>query len=226
MWDDQTNQDPAVYFHEKSGSHSLGQLWAINEANGTDSTVETGWIEAPLTPYPDVAPHLFVAMSDCGVYPGAGGYVGIPGSTVPWVQTSTTVYPNMILTHDDRVHEYAVMRDASNNWHVWYDGQWAGYIKHEAWTCRFPKNVNLIQFGGEVATPESEYETCDDMGNGTSGPSAADHEYTYWINEFYAEPGNFSPSKTIQSDPQYVQGYFHGESGLLWGFRYGGTGWC
>ncbi len=156
----------------------------MNEANGNRSTVETGWIEAPLTPYNDVSPHLFMAMSDCGVYKN-GGYVGISG--IPWVQTSSSVYPNQVVTHDDRVHEYAVWRDSSNNWHFYYDGQWVGYIPHSAWTCRFPKNVNLLNFGGEVATPE--YETCTDMGNGTSGPNAADHEYTFWINEYFAEPG-------------------------------------
>src|ERR1700722_286266 len=88
VWHEQPKQDPAVYSHEKPGSHSLSQLWAVEEPNGEsnkDSTVEEGWTEAPLSPYNDVSPHLFVAISDCGVYPGSGGYVGIPGSTVPWV---------------------------------------------------------------------------------------------------------------------------------------------
>jgi hypothetical protein len=221
VWDDQTNQDPNVYFHERPNSHSLGQLWAENEANGNVSTVETGWTEAPLTPYNDVSPHLFMAVSDCGVY-NDGGYVGI--ASIPWVQTSSTVYPNMVVTHDDRVHEYGVWRDSSDNWHFYYDGQWVGYVPHSAWSCRFPLNVNLIAFGGEVATPE--YETCTDMGNGTSGSNAAYHEYTYWVNNNYGEPGNFIENHVLQSDPQYVQNQWMGGDGYVWGFRYGGTGWC
>jgi hypothetical protein len=223
LWDYQTNQDPNVFFHNESGSHSLGQLWAVNNENGNDSTIEEGWTEAPLSPYNDVSPHLFMARADCGVYSGTG-YVGIPGSTIPWVQTSSTVYPNMVVTHDDYTHTYGIWRDSSNNWHFYYDGQWVGYIPSSGWSCRFPSNVNDIQFGGEVATPE--YETCTDMGNGTFGPNAADHEYTYWVNNNYGEPGNFIENHVIQSDPQYAQGYWQGGNGFVWGFRYGGGGWC
>jgi hypothetical protein len=223
VWDYQTNQDPNVFFHNQPGSHSLSQLWAINSEDGNDSTVEEGWTEAPLTPYNDVSPHLFVARADCGVY-SDGGYVGISGSTIPWVQTSSTVYPNMVVTHDDYTHSYAVWRDSSNNWHFYYDGEWFGYIPSYAWSCRFPTNVNDVQFGGEVATPE--YETCTDMGNGTSGPNAADHEYTYWVNNSNGEPGNFIDNHVIQSDPEYIQGEWQGGDGFVWGFRYGGTGWC
>lgn len=75
-----------------------------------------------------------------------------------------------------------------------------------------------------MATPE--FSTCTDMGNGASGANAAYHEYTYWINNNYAEPGDFREGHVVDTDPQYVIASWLGGSGFIWGFRYGGRGWC
>jgi hypothetical protein len=158
-------------------------------------------------------------MSDCNVYP-EGGYVGL--SSIPWVQTSTTVFPNMIITHDDRVHLYAIELQ-NNNWWFYYDGQWVGYIPHSAWTCVFP-HPNDVQFGGEVETPE--LTTCTDMGNGLLGTQAnsATIAYTYWVNEYWARPAELEYA--IITDPgQYNAGQWV-PSKNAYSFHYGGPGWC
>jgi hypothetical protein len=95
---------------------------------------------------------------------GSGAYVG---AGAPWVQYSTTVYPNMIITHDGRVHSYAAYL-YGGNWWFYYDGQWVGYIPGTSW--RYPPAINLVEFGGEVAT--NEYATCTDKGNGLFGTQA------------------------------------------------------
>jgi hypothetical protein len=216
VWDEQTNQQPYI---RASGSHSLGQLWADDEyASGQYSTVEEGWTEAP-GQYPDVQPHLFVAMSDCNYY-REGGYIGLSG--IPWVQNSSTAYPNMVVTHDDHEHFY-VAKLQGNNWWFYYDGQWLGYIPHSAWTCHFP-SPNVINWGGEVETPEEI--TCTDMGNGLAGTqqNSATVGYTYWVNNLYAQPGYFEAAY-FSDIAQYNAGLWY-PSKEPYSLHYGGPGWC
>jgi hypothetical protein len=213
----QTNQQPNVYV---TGSHSIGQLWDADyrTPNGEPSTAETGWIEAP-GQYPDVDTHLFAAMSDCGVYPGGGGYVGLNG--ISWVQESSTVVPNMGVGVNS-VHVYAVEVYDSNMWFD-YDGNWYGYIPEGAWGCHFPLGQE-IQFGGEVATPE--LDTCTDMGNGLLGTqtnSATVVESSY-SNSGYS--GRTTLTTGFMSDPaEYNLGQWVPSKGA-YSFHYGGPGWC
>jgi hypothetical protein len=214
VWDEQTNEQPYI---AASYSHSLGQLWAIDTSGG-QSTVELGWTEAP-GQYPDVEVHLFVAMEDGGEY-REGGYIGL--SSIPWVQTSSTAFPNMIISHTDHIHFYAI-KESGGNWWIWYEGQYLGYIPHTAWVHHFPK-PHLLEWGGEVATPE-EY-TCTDMGNGHYGNESvsAAVTYTFWVNSFYAEP---SELEGFASDfSQYNPQQWYPTKGLPYEFHYGGPGWC
>ncbi|HWF51693.1 MAG TPA: hypothetical protein VG294_13730 [Solirubrobacteraceae bacterium] len=218
----QTNQQPNVF---TAGSHSVGQLWDADYAtpNGLPSTAETGWTEAP-GQYPDVQTHLFAAMSDCGVYPGNGGYVGING--ISWVQVSPSVYPNMVITHDDTTHVYAVEAYQGSMWFD-YDGSWYGYIPGGAWGCHFPFG-DLIQFGGEVATPE--YQTCTDMGNGLFGTQAnsatvTDSNY-YSVSPYHQGPTSIQAGY-MSDQPQYNVGQWAPTPGQqVDAFHYGGPGWC
>lgn len=236
FWVTQTNQQPNVW---TAGSHSLGQLWAIDTTGG-QSTIEEGWTEAP-GQYPDVLPHLFVAMSDAGVYPCAvaanysqcaSGYIGLGSCTngagqpvpcIPWVQVSTRRYPNMVVTHDDTTHSYAVDEGGGHiDWWIWYDGEWIGYIPNSAWTRHYPV-VNLIEAGGEVATPLSEYSTCTDMGNGLYGtqPNSA----TVTSTQYSTSNAWHTPSLSGYSSDsaQYNDGYLAPGGST---FHYGGPGWC
>ncbi|HEX4438147.1 MAG TPA: neprosin family prolyl endopeptidase [Solirubrobacteraceae bacterium] len=212
---EQTNQQPNVWV---AGSHSLGQLWAIDETGS--STIETGWTEAP-GQYSDVEPHLFVAREDGGSYAPESGYIG--GAGIPWVQVSETKFPNMVVTHDDRVHSYAV-EERSGNWWVWYDGAWIGYIPHSAWPRHFPA-VNLIEDGGEVATPEQT--TCTDMGNSLFGTQANSATVTYgwWLTTSYGKAVHFEGHKTAD-ETQYNVGQWLPNHNEPFGFHYGGPGWC
>ncbi len=214
----QTNQQPSVW---TAGSHSIGQLWDVDYGtpNGQPSTAETGWIEAP-GQYPDVQTHLFAAMSDCGVYPGGGGYVGLNG--ISWVQVSPSVYPNMVITHDDTSHVYAVEAYRGNMWFD-YDGNWYGYIPGGAWGCHFPLGTS-VEFGGEVETPE--YSTCTDMGNSLFGTQTNSATV---VNSSYTSPcysGLTTLSSAYMSDPsQYNDGQWYPNPGA-YSFHYGGPGWC
>jgi hypothetical protein len=213
MYEEQTNQQPNVW---TAGSHSLGQLWAIDMKG--KSTVEEGWTEAP-GQYPDVEPHLFVARKDAGEYTNTG-YAGAGG--VSWIQVSESEYPNMVVTHDDRVHSYAV-EERGGNWWVWYDGAWIGYLPHSAWVKHFP-SVSEIRAGGEVETPEES--TCTDMGNGLYGTQAnsATVVFTWWENASVAEDASFEGFAT--ADPVYNIGQWLPSHTEPYGFHYGGPGWC
>jgi len=220
IWDEQENEQPYV---AAAYSHSLSQLWGADEySRGNYSTIEMGWTEAP-GQYPDVETHLFVAMSDCDAYEGnPPGYVG--NGTIPWVQVSSTAYPNMDISHSGK-HFYEV-KLKEGNWWANYDGNWLGYIPHSAWSCVFPR-PNYLEWGGEVATPEEV--TCTDMGNGHTGTesSAAKVFYTYWVNEHFGKPGFFSGAY-FSDISKYNAGSWYPslESGESDSFRYGGPGWC
>jgi hypothetical protein len=218
LYEEQTNQQPYVAV---SNSHSIGQMWLSDESDigpKGPSTIEMGWIEAP-GQYPDVETHLFLAMSDLGNYK-EGGYIGL--STIPWVQVSGSVYPNMIITHDDRVHGYAI-EERSGNWWYYYDGTWIGYVPHSAWKKHFP-NVNEIEVGGEVFTPE--FSTCTDMGNGLYGTQAnsAGVVFTWWLNHSLGKIAEFSEAN-MTDVKQYTDGQWSPATNAD-SFHYGGPGWC
>jgi hypothetical protein len=213
----QTNQQPNVYV---TGSHSIGQLWDedYRPPNGEPSTAETGWIEAP-GQYPDVDTHLFAAMSDCGVYPGGGGYVGLDG--ISWVQESGTVVPNMGVAVNS-VHTYAVEVYDSNMWFD-YDGNWYGYIPEGAWGCHFPLGQE-IKFGSEVETPE--LKTCTDMGNGLFGTQA---ESATVVESSYSNSEHSGRTKLTNGFMSDSEQYNLGQwipSKYAYSFHYGGPGWC
>ena len=221
VWVTQTNEQPYIDYQESLNyAHSIGQLWAIGwGANGNCwSTAETGWSESAGN-YGDVYPHLFVYAYDCGVR------IGEAGKALPWVQSSNAVYPRAAITHNDTFHTYGARMDG-NNWWIYYDGQWVGYIPHSAWKQYFPSFVRELEAGGEVETPN--YYTCTDMGYASlygTHPWAADfsdvwYEFNYnqsaasaWMLKSETDPGAYNTGN-------WAAGYPGSE------FRYGGPGWC
>jgi hypothetical protein len=218
LWVVQTNEQPYIPYSESlAGGHSLGQLWAIRETqSGCWSTAETGWIETAT--YGDVSPHLFVAAFDCGAF------LGYANKGLPWVQSSGVVFPGSVLTHNDTFHVYGARMDG-NNWWIYYDGQWVGYIPHSAWSSLFPAVLTEIQAGGEVATPA--FSTCADMGYAGlfgSNPGAAMFS-DVWYEYNYNTQTSSAYMKKWASDSRYSTG--HWDAGYPGSeFRYGGPGWC
>lgn len=222
LWITQTNEQPYIDYQESLNyAHSLAQLWAIGWP-GTDpncwSTAETGWSESAGV-YGDVEPHLFVYAYDCGVR------IGEAGGALPWVQASNVVYPRAVVSHNDRFHDYGARLDG-NNWWIYYDGEWVGYIPNGAWHQYFPWVVKEVETGGEVETPN--YSTCTDMGYGGlfgTHPWAAmflnvNYEYNYntqwahpYLTKYESDPSNYDTGNWGPSYPGYE-------------FRYGGPGWC
>lgn len=218
FWALQSNEQPYIdYTHGATAAHSLGQLWAI-ERHGESclSDVEIGWTVSSAQ-YNDDQPHLFMYAWDCSV---GLGYVG--QSSVPWVQYSSVIAPNSVVSHNDGWHLYGV-RLYNGNWWFYYDGQWVGYIPSSAWTRFFPSTVTEGAAGGEVARPE--YATCTDMG---SGGRAGANRYAAMFNEVRYEYGGTKASARLNSyysDAQYTTGnWYQGQPGPQ--FRYGGPGWC
>jgi hypothetical protein len=219
LWAIQTNEQPYIPYNESTaGAHSLAQLWAVRETqSGCWSTAETGWRETAT--YGDVYPHLFVAAFDCGVFRGYAG------KGLPWVQSSGVVFPGSVLSHNDAFHVYGARMDG-NNWWIYYDGQWVGYIPHSVWTSLFPSVLTETEVGGEVATPS--YATCADMGYaglfGTNGGAAMFSDV--WYEYDYNTKASSSYMAKWASDPSYyVTG--HWDAGYPGSeFRYGGPGWC
>ena len=155
----QTNEQPYIPTGESElKSHSSAQLWAIKRtAKGCFSTAETGWSES-IGQFKDVSPHLFVFSIDCG---DAGVYSSNEFGGYYWVQSSAVTFPNQALTHNDAFHVYGA-RMTGNNWWIYYDGQWVGYIPHSRWTYLYPNVITEAQAGGEVVTVNEL--TCADMG--------------------------------------------------------------
>lgn len=218
FWVQQSNEQPYVdYTQGVTGAHSLGQLWAIDRhGESCMSDVEIGWTVSK-GQYGDVEPHLFIFAWDCGV---GLGYVG--QQSVPWVQYSSVIAPNSVVSHDDTWHTYGVDL-YEGNWWFYYDGQWVGYIPSSAWTRFFPSMVEEGEAGGEVSGPE--YATCTGMGNegryGTSRDAAMFKKVWYDYGSRSASAGLNSYS----SDAQYTTGgWYPGQPGSQ--FRYGGPGSC
>ena len=218
----QTNEQPYIDPYENvMGAHSLGQLWAINEKNegsGCFSTAETGWSES-VGQFGDPEPHLFIYAFDCG----AG--LGYAGAGLPWVQSSPVVFPNAVVSHNDYFHVYGARMDG-NNWWIYYDGHWVGYIPHWAWSYHFPWVIKEAQAGGEVATPN--WYTCSDMGY--QGRFGGDPWAAMFNNVWYEYNNNTQQSAASlwswSSDPSiYATGnWYSGMPGRQ--FRYGGPGFC
>jgi hypothetical protein len=218
FWALQSNEQPYIdYTHGVTDAHSLGQLWAVQrQGESCMSGVETGWVVSRAQ-YNDDQPHLFMYAWDCSV---GLGYVG--QESVPWVQYSSTVTPNLIVSHDDAQHIYGV-RLHNANWWFYYDGQWVGYIPSSAWTRFFPSAITQGMAGGEVARPE--YATCTDMGNGSWGGTSRSAATFNKVQYEYG--GTNAPAKlsSYYSDAQYTTGnWYQGQPGPQ--FRYGGPGWC
>jgi hypothetical protein len=220
----QTNELPYIPTGESElGAHSSGQLWAINNGGGgCYSTAETGWSES-IGQFKDANPHLFVYAIDCGV---GIGYSSNEFGGVHWVQSSSVTFPNQVLTHNDAFHVYGA-RMTGNNWWIYYDGQWVGYIPHSAWTYRFPSVVNEGLAGGEVMT--GNYSTCADMGYaGLFGgnPGAAMFS-SVWYEYNYNTQSALTDLLSQSSDPSYyATGSWSSPPNHGYAFRYGGPGWC
>jgi hypothetical protein len=221
LWAEQTNEQPYIDYAESlNWAHSLGQIWALGWPADSNcwSTAETGWSESA-GQYGDVNPHLFVFAFDCGVG------IGEAGGSLPWVQNSLVVFPRAVVSHNDVFHTYGARLDG-NNWWIYYDGQWVGYIPHSAWKQYFPSVLKEIQTGGEVAT--QNYSTCTDMGYGGlygTHPWAAMFQHV-WYEYNWSQNAATAALNKYSSDPSYYNtGHWDlGYPGTL--FRYGGPGWC
>ena len=204
-----------------AGAHSLGQLWASNEIGGAgcNSTAEIGWSESA-GQFGDVNPHLFIFGFDCG---------GVARATPTWAaetgcRAARCVFPNSTLTHNDVFHVYGTHM-AGNNWWIYYDGQWVGYIPHERLDILFSLGAQADnQAGGEVATPN--YWTCTDMGY---GGLFGGHPWAAMFSERLVRVRTTTPRAgtrtctAASSDPSnYATGNWVGG----YQFRYGGPGWC
>lgn len=220
----QTNELPYIPTGESElGSHSSAQLWAIKNGSGNCySTAETGWSES-IGQFKDSNLHLFVFAVDCGA---SLGYSSNEFGGYHWVQSSPVAFPNMTLTHNDAFHVYGARMDG-NNWWIYYDGQWLGYIPHSAWTYQFPNLINEIQAGGEVMT--NSHSTCADMGYaGLFGgnPGAAMFS-SVWYEYNYNKASKPADLLSYSSDPSYyATGNWSSPPNHGYAFRYGGPGWC
>jgi hypothetical protein len=218
FWVLQQNAQPYIdYTHEAASSHSLGQLWAIDRHGPSCvSDVEIGWTVSK-EQYGDLQPHLFIYAWDCSV---GLGYVG--QSSIPWVQYSSKIAPNSVLSPDRALHVYGVNL-FRGNWWFYYDGEWIGYIPSSAWTHFFPSTIKEGEAGGEVTT--SKYRTCTAMGN--EGRYGTNRRAALIGHVWYAHHGTKTSAKLISynSDRKYTTGsWSHGQPGPR--FRYGGPGWC
>jgi hypothetical protein len=218
FWVQQSNEQPYIdYTQGLTDAHSLGQLWAVaRRGKSCLSDVEMGWTVSR-GQYGDDQPHLFIYAWDCGV---GLGYVG--QSEIPWVQYSSVVAPNSVVSHDDAWHTYGVQL-YGGNWWFYYDGQWVGYIPSSAWTRFFPSTITEGEAGGEVAVPE--YDTCAHMGN--EGRYGANRRAAMFKNVWYEYRRTRVAARLNSniSNAKYTTGrWYQGEPGSR--FRYGGPGWC
>jgi hypothetical protein len=219
----QTNEQPYIPTGESElNSHSSGQLWAMKLANGCYSTAETGWSES-IGQFGDYQPHLFVYVIDCSV---GVGYPSNQNGGWNWVQSSAVTFPNQVVTHNDAFHVYGA-RMTGNNWWIYYDGQWVGYIPHSTWSSMFPNVLNVLEAGGEVMTVNEQ--TCADMGYaGLFGgnPGAAMFSNVWYEYNYNTQCANAYLSSYSNDPSYYATGNWSSPPNHGYAFRYGGPGWC
>jgi hypothetical protein len=220
----QTNEQPYIPTGESElKAHSSAQLWAIKRSGGgCFSTAETGWSES-IGQFKDVSPHLFVYSTDCG---GEGIYSSNEFGGYNWVQSSGVTFPNQALTHNDAFHVYGA-RMTGNNWWIYYDGQWVGYIPHSRWVYQFPNVITEAQAGGEVMTVNNA--TCADMGYaGLFGgnPGAAMFSNVWYEYNYNTQSANAYLYSNSSDPSYYATGNWSSPPNHGYAFRYGGPGWC
>jgi Neprosin len=220
----QTNERPYIPESEsKLNAHSSAQIWAIKRGGaGCYSTAETGWSES-IGQFGDSKPHLFVYSIDCGV---GNAYSSNAFGGINWVQSSPVAFPNMALTNNDTFHVYGARMDG-NNWWIYYDGQWVGYIPHSSWSYMFPNVITEAQAGGELMTVN--HNTCADMGY--AGLYGGNPGAAMFANVWYEYNYNTQSTSTYltshSSDPSYyATGNWSSPPNHGYAFRYGGPGWC
>jgi hypothetical protein len=114
-----------------------------------------------------------------------------------------------------------------NNWWIYYDGQWVGYIPHSRWAYYFPNVINEAQAGGEVMTVN--YSTCADMGyNALFGgnPEAAMFSSVWYEYNYNTQSANTDLSSYSSDPSNYATGNWSSPPNHGYAFRYGGPGWC
>ena len=139
----QTNEQP--YIRPTESELEVAQLWrssgrSSEGGGGCFSTAETGWSES-IGQFGDANPHLFVYSVDCG---GDGLYssneyggIGLGAEQrrdLPELRRSRTT---------TSFHVYGARMDG-NNWWIYYDGQWVGYIPALALDVHVPERDHGI----------------------------------------------------------------------------------
>ena len=160
--------DPATSFSDMS----LSQLWVAGTGTVTQ-TAEVGYQVLPAK-YGDYLPHLFIYYTadsyqstgcynlDCPAFVKTSNILNIGG-----VVASSTVFGTQF------EGTVAFYRDpATGNWILYYVDSAGNYIQSGYYPAatygqgQLSQHANLIEFGGEIATPAPATITSTDMGSG------------------------------------------------------------
>ncbi len=212
----------------EGGEHSISQMWASDDSEGSYSDVEFGWINSPH--FNGSEPTLFVFRFDHGT---AGECYNACG----FVQTSNTTghiagYPisgpaslfNIGATHHLQI--YAGAEGSKTRWYVAIDGEVVGYYPASAWTRQVMSGINREEAGGEVASSPTNAKPQTTMGDGYPGTSEAS---AYWSDVSDSEGAANLQTNGENAPAAYsvgTSGSFAGAGPAGSNFRFGGPGWC
>jgi hypothetical protein len=206
-----------------SSDHSISQMWVLNSAV-TDSA-EAGWTVDP-SQFGDNRPHLFIYWTDNGYNaPGVSGNAGCYNlNCTGFVQTdkSVTLGGAYTSTSSSGATQWWAevtwaKASATGSWWFFYQGKPIGYIPASKYTHGLQTQADLVQFGGEVNSPNNPpggTHTTTQMGSGKFSSAgcaeAAFQSHVQYVNTSYntvdvTPTGNIED--TVTSCYDYSTGY-------------------
>jgi hypothetical protein len=206
-----------------SSDHSISQMWVLNSAV-TDSA-EAGWTVDP-GQFGDNKPHLFIYWTDNGY--NSAGVSGNAGcydlDCAGFVQTSNTVTLGGTFNATSSPGGTQVWAEvtwakssATGNWWFFYQGKPVGYIPASKYTHGMQTQADLVEFGGEVNSPNNPpggTHTTTQMGSGkfpsTGCGQAAFQSHVQYVNTNYNTVDvtpNGNIEDTLSSCYNYSTGY-------------------
>jgi hypothetical protein len=188
IWDPTTN----------STDHSISQMWILNSAI-TDSA-EAGWTVDPRQ-FGDNKPHFFIYWTDNGYGQTSGNSGCYNLDCTGFVQTNNSLtlggaYATTSISTPGgtpSVFEVTWAKSSSTaSWWLFYQGQAIGYIPASIYTHGMQTQADLVEFGGEVNSPDNPpggTHTTTQMGSGefpSAGcAEAAFQSHVQYVNTNY-----------------------------------------
>lgn len=179
-----------------SSDHSISQMWVLNTAQ--TNSAEAGWTVDP-TRFGDNRTHLFIFWTDNGYNTTSGNAGCYDLNCTGFVQTSSAATLGGAFSSISSpggtqwwVELTWAKTSATGSWWLFYQGKAIGYIPASTYTHGLQTQADLVEFGGEVNSPNNPpggTHTTTQMGSGkfpsTGCAEAAFQSHVQYVNTNY-----------------------------------------